>query len=167
MTITYRVTRRDVARASRTMHLRYPRQRLFMLGYLLLFLLPPPHDGSLSGFIVKLITSILLVLGILWIITTIMSLLPGKGRGLICEHTFTALPDEWIEKTEFNETHGKWGSITGVIETKQLLLIIIDHTNSHVIPRTTIDADAYRSFLKAVRENVPKEAFIRPVQATS
>jgi hypothetical protein len=136
-----------------------------MVGYLLIFLLPPPYYGGLSGFIIKLCTSILIVLAILWIISTIMSLMPGKGRGLICEHTFTVLPEKWIEKTEFNETHGKWGSITGVIETNKLLLLVIDHTNSHVIPRTAIDADDYQSFLKVVRENVPKEAFVRFLRA--
>lgn len=167
MTITYSVARRDIARAYRSMHFRYPRQQLFMGCYLLLLLLVLPQGGGIPGFIIKLIASILILLAMLWLVSTIMSLMPGKGRGLICEHTITALPEGWIEKTEFNETHGKWGAITGVIETRQLLLIVIDHTNFHVIPRTKIDSDAYDSFIKVVRDSVPKEAFVRPVRAIS
>jgi hypothetical protein len=167
MTITYRVARSDLAKAMRSMWVRYPRQRLLMGGFFLMFMLLPPYDGGLIGFIVKMVTSALIFLVIGWLTTTVTSLLPGKGRGIICEHTFTVLPEEWIEKTAVNETHGRWEAITGVIETKQHLLIIIDHSNTHVIPRSTVDADAYHGFLQVVREFVPKGAYVRPVRCAS
>ncbi len=70
-----------------------------------------------------------------------------KKKGVIGVHEISIVNDGIVEKTEYNETKQKWGSIENIVTFKGKTLIFIGAMQAHVVPEDSIIDGDYKTFV--------------------
>lgn len=142
MTIKYKNTFRDTA-VFYFHHI--SRSWLFVGSYGLFFALMSfanyralPSDGDTTA---KVITFVLmevfalLLLGGVFLLTSVCALLSAKSKAMLTEHSITLEESGFTEETIYNKTEHKWAIVQKLPRTKRYLYIYIAPHMAHVVPR--------------------------------
>lgn len=109
-----------------------------------------PKDDPLS---VRILTFLILggfvfaVLGGIFALSVVLSVISRKNRTFLTEHTITLDEVSFTEESPFNRTEQKWISVQKLGRTRKHLFIYISQHAAHVVPR------------RAFRDNAEWNAF--------
>ena len=71
----------------------------------------------------------------------------SQNKGVIRVHEISIEDDGIIEKTDYNETKLRWGSIENIVAFKGKTLIFIGAMQAHVVPEDSIIDGDYKTFV--------------------
>jgi len=121
---------------------------VFMTSYFTITSIPRDED-----LIVQLITFVVaegFVLGLFFGLigaVTVLSMISGKNKTLLTEHTITLQEDSFTVETTYSKTVSKWPSAQKLGRNKSYIFIYVSQHAAHVVPRRAFhDEDQWNAF---------------------
>jgi YcxB-like protein len=160
--IQYQVEKKDLF-ASSLLYVRHSNRTKWVCLYF--FLLPliwgafkiPIKYWSLVVIVVELISALIIAivastLGV-FVASVLTTAMAKPGEGVLGEHTIELKPEEFIERTDCNESHHFWNSVRQVKEAKNYLVVMLKNEQFHLIPkRAFVDSQTAHEFFSLAKK---------------